>query len=636
MFSQVVCRFQNVPLLQDTLVAMKIGGARVALVAIASVAFALSFATVALAAATVQVSPGSGPPHQVFSATYNTGPSCSIATVDFWWDGYRNYPGNQPDAQALGTAPLDPQTCTATAQGLYPQTGQVACGAHQVYAFIDAGGQNAEVSQPPATYTINCPTPPPSPQPTVAPSPRPSPAPSPTPSPSASASPTPAPHASPTAAPAVLVSPQPPPPGAASARISPPTPPPAAGTFPVALAAAALVVLAVGAGVAALRPGFLGVRRSFAVAAGLVIVGAGLGGTALVRFQAHVPPPCDRRPATWPASQVVLLPSAKYSTLQQAIDDSPDRTTIRLGAGSYIGQLVVEGKRIRISGNAGSSAAILTAAKGQAVVTFAGCGGGELDDLTIRDGGFGVAGSYRDRVRPGSLTMRNVRLESNGTGVAGTFFSLVVAGGAAHDSVTDGFNVNTGSAMFSNVEVTRSGGAGIRVFDNDTSAGGDVHLANMTVHDAARGGIWVYSHATPITIEHCDCQHNGYAGISLESADGAMISTSSMVNTTKVDEHYGVGLMVSASTGVKVSDSTLSYNALSGVWLVGCEEGAGGASVDLTNNIMGYEPFALVVAPQPTCSTPYGPQANETGSSCPPATCHFESTELVPLKPPPG
>ena len=611
------------------------------LVALAVLAIHVSLATVALAAASIQVSPASGPSRQPFSATYNAGQSqCGGGTVDFWWDGYPGNNGNQPDAQALGTAPIS-QTCTAAAPNLYPQTGPLACGAHQVYAFIDNGQGYpvgpAAVSQPPATYTINCPTPTPSQPPTSVPSTRPTTAPTARPSPSAgaAASPTSTTSSSPTPAVAGRVAAQPQPPDAASTRVSTPELPGAAGTFPVALVVGAVVALTLGAGLGIIRPGFLGRGRSFAAAAALTVIGAGLGGTAVMGSVAHVPPPCDRRPATWPASQVVTLPSSSYSTIQQAVDDAPDRTTIRLGAGSFAGPILIEGKRLRIRGDTGSSPSILTAAKSQAAVTFAGCGGGELDDLTIRESGFGVVGSYRTRVKPGSVALRNVRLESNGTGVAGTFFSLSVSGGAAHDSALDGFNVNTGSAAFTNVEVTRAGGAGVRVYNNDTSAGGEVHLSNMAVHDAAHGGIWVYGHARPITIEHCDCQHNGYAAISLESADGAVISNSSMVNTIKAaDDHWGVGLMVLGSDGVKVSDSTLSYNALSGAWVIGCDGDDGKTSVDLANNILGYETFSLVLVPRPECSTPYGPQVTETGTSCPPDTCHFEYTELVPLKPP--
>ena len=348
-----------------------------------------------------------------------------------------------------------------------------------------------------------------------------------------------------------------------------------------------------------------------------------------------------------PLAFAVVVPSPEYATIQAAIDGVPDGSAVRIGPGTFVESLLVEGKSITLVGSADPAdpTVIVPPSPVGDVVTLVNAASLDARDLTLTGRAIGIHGEPppppgQGPQDPVSLAASSVVVSGCGTGVYGRFDRFVWTGGRIRDNQFDGLVASARWGFrVEGLVVHGNGGVGIYV-DNrfpPTGSSTSTHsLFGVTVEDNAAGGIDVWGGARPIGIGWSLVARNGVFGVLLDAAHRAEIVKCRIEQTRANSEgKFGDGVVIWGATEVSLDRSVLNDNARCGLSIFACDSsrGLGPAGVSVEGCVMDGNPTDIDYEDLGGCGSA-GLDLRDGGSnSCNGGACTGKTMGFAPIPP---
>jgi hypothetical protein len=266
------------------------------------------------------------------------------------------------------------------------------------------------------------------------------------------------------------------------------------------------------------------------------------------------------------SSRPIHVPSPEYPTIQAAIDAAPDGGTILVAPGTYLEQLVVQGKTVSIIGSEDTGGTAIVGTRPRellpvdnvvGLLNYRNGGGGVLRDLRLDGGDAAIVG--RDVERQASdLEIRDVQISASGRGILWESSATVaVKDSNITDTLGNGISLLKGLLIAKYMNTLDAGGAGIYI------QGGSVKLYNVLAGFNASAGI--FSDYAVVLVYDSSVFNNTGAGIwAVHSALGAY-NTSAYSNEALPNGQFGYGFAGLVSPLVELSTVVSSDNDQAGI-----------------------------------------------------------------------
>jgi len=276
-----------------------------------------------------------------------------------------------------------------------------------------------------------------------------------------------------------------------------------------------------------------------------------------------------------PAAHIVV-PTPDHPTIQRGIDDLAEGGTIVIEPGTYHETLRIEGKRVNIVGSGidGRSAIEIVGTDPEAAtITFGAAGGGQVRNLTISGGAYGIAGeSGHGEVMPDAVCLQDMLIEQTGRGIYGDFTILSSDNLEIRGTRWNGMSILIVAILkLAGVTIYDTGNVGCLIYNMDDSSG-LLHAISGEISGNPSGGIVVMGGALPVMISGCLILDNGIAGIYLFDCGNVLVLSSMICCTYPAPGgNYGDGVINWSSDAVTVLYSTISWNSRTGISTFGCD-----------------------------------------------------------------
>ena len=272
----------------------------------------------------------------------------------------------------------------------------------------------------------------------------------------------------------------------------------------------------------------------------------------------------------------IVVPTPDHPTIQRGINDLAEGGTIVIEPGTYNETLRIEGKRVNIVGSGidGRSAVeIIGTDPEAATITFGAAGGGQVRNLTISGGAYGIAGETgHGEVMPDAVSLQDMLIEQTGRGIYGDFSILSGFDLEIRDTSWNGMSILNVALLALGVTIYDTGNVGCLIYNTQASSG-LLHAISGEISGNPQGGIVVLGGALPVLIWGCKIFNNGVAGIYLYDTGHVMAQNNEISDTYywPPGSRLSDGALIWSSEPVTMLDSTFENNERAGITIVGCD-----------------------------------------------------------------
>ncbi|UCE18777.1 MAG: right-handed parallel beta-helix repeat-containing protein, partial [Gemmatimonadota bacterium] len=274
------------------------------------------------------------------------------------------------------------------------------------------------------------------------------------------------------------------------------------------------------------------------------------------------------------------VPSARFPTIQNALERVPDGGVVGIRPGRYDESLCIEGKLVHLVGKVGDgelAPEIVGTDMDAGVITVLSGGGVSVKDLHVSGGAYGIAGAPDDttgEALPASVQLENVSIYQTSRGIYGNFSYLEGRDVEISNTEWNGMSILYAQLIhLMGFNIHDTGGVGILLFNVDEEASGYLHvIGGKYIYGNSGGGIVVAGGAKPVLILGCIIDANGDAGIDIIDTGDLVIQNTQVLNTyPRPDTSWGDGIRIWSSEIVTLMNSTISGNARAGISIFGCD-----------------------------------------------------------------